>query len=649
MVKPQYKGRTSVNKSNSSTNPDRPKDSVHRHLRDRSTIQRLNLYRERARRNKRGKIVKPLSFQSKVIPGTMARVEPDRKWFGNTRIIKQTSLQKFQEEMGKVMKDPYKVVMRPTKLPVSLLNEKSKPHMARVHILDTESFGTTFGPKSQRKRPMVSATNLQSLHEHAQALAENYDDSRDRDLVAEDTGVRNEAREEIFKKGQSRRIWGELHKVIDSSDIVLQVLDARDPQGTRSPYIENFLRSEKPWKHLIFVINKCDLVPTWVTKRWVAILSAEHPSLAFHASITHPFGKGALIQLLRQFGKLHIDKKQISVGFIGYPNVGKSSIINTLRSKKVCKVAPIAGETKVWQYITLMRRIFLIDCPGVVYPSGDTDTEIILKGVVQVEKVKTPEDYIPAVLDRVRPEYVQRLYHIDSWDSAEDFLEKMAARTGKLLKGGEPDKQNVSKMLLNDWQRGRIPFFVKPPPAPTPPQEQGTSHSAKPDDVSVTGDAAPKGKVEGPTSEVADGEEQPEEGDAADMIAHVIQDFGGINVGPEFAEDDLLPLEPVGELTELMGTLEDGKDKKDEVAGDETCGQECDEYNLVDRDVTEKRNKPGGVIRVLDDKINKYRKFLAQAQAKRFSAIRLGQRSRCGALAFEPSDLSLIIGPTMNP
>lgn len=101
--------------------------------------------------------------------------------------------------------------------------------------------------------------------------------------------------------------------------------------------------------------------------------------MAFRSSLTHPFGKGSLINLLRQFGKLHSDKKQISVGFIGYPNVGKSSVINTLRSKKVCKVAPIAGETKVWQYITLMRRIFLIDCPGVVFPTGETDEEKVLK------------------------------------------------------------------------------------------------------------------------------------------------------------------------------------------------------------------------------------------------------------------------------
>eukprot|EP00058_Branchiostoma_floridae_P004472 XP_002589960.1 hypothetical protein BRAFLDRAFT_105986 [Branchiostoma floridae] len=170
-------------------------------------------------------------------------------------------------------------------------------------------------------------------------------------------------------------------------------------------------------------------------QRWVSILSAEFPTLAMHASVTNPFGKGALIQLLRQFGKLHQDKKQISVGLIGYPNVGKSSIINTLRGKKVCNVAPIAGETKVWQYITLMKRIYLIDCPGVVYPSEtETETELVLKGVVRVENVKLPEYHIPAVLERVKEEYLTKTYKLPAWDGPTDFLENMARRTGKLLK-----------------------------------------------------------------------------------------------------------------------------------------------------------------------------------------------------------------------
>ena len=96
-------------------------------------------------------------------------------------------------------------------------------------------------------------------------------------------------------------------------------------------------------------LNKIDLVPNWVAKRWIGELAQIRPTIAFRASMTHAFGKGALISLLRQFGKLNADKKQISVGVIGT----QSSVINTLISKKSCKVAPIPGETKIWQYITL--------------------------------------------------------------------------------------------------------------------------------------------------------------------------------------------------------------------------------------------------------------------------------------------------------
>ena len=149
--------------------------------------------------------------------------------------------------------------------------------------------------------------------------------------------TKDAAREYIFAADKTKRFWNELYKVIDSSDVILQVLDARDPLGTRSNYIEQYLKKEKAHKHLVLVLNKVDLVPTWVTQKWVAILSAEYPTVALHASIKHPFGKGALINLLRQFGKLHKDNNQISVGLIGYPNVGKSSVINCLRSKKVRK------------------------------------------------------------------------------------------------------------------------------------------------------------------------------------------------------------------------------------------------------------------------------------------------------------------------
>lgn len=453
-------------RSHHSLNPDRPRNPNETHKRDRSTIKRLLMYKNsKAIRNEKGKIIKPAPFQSKLPSGTVARVAPNQKWFGNTRTVTQNSLQKFQEELKKTINDPCKVVMRQTKLPITLLNERAKNR--RVHILDTESFQDTFGKKSKRKRPRVNFDNLESYALFVENQNENYDYSKDTNLITEQD-FKNETPLAIMKKGQSKRIWNELYKVIDSSDVVVQVLDVRDPMGTRSTHVETYLKKEKPHKHLVFLLNKCDLVPTWVTKRWIALLSEEYPTMSFKASMKTPFGKGALINLLRQFSQLHSDKKQISVGFIGYPNVGKSSIINTLRAKKVCNVAPIAGETKVWQYITLMKRIYLIDCPGVVYPSGDTETDIVLKGVVRVENISDPEDHIEHVLKRVKKEYLIKVYKVNEWADHLDFLTKIAHSTGKLLKGGEPDINTVAKMVLNDWQRGKLPYFICPPePAPS--------------------------------------------------------------------------------------------------------------------------------------------------------------------------------------
>ena len=171
-----------------------------------------------------------------------------------------------------------------------------------------------------------------------------------------------------------------------------------------------------------------------------------------------------MISLLRQFSALHANRKQISVGLIGYPNTGKSSIINTLRKKKVCTVAPVPGETKVWQYITLMKRIYLIDCPGIVPPNNnDSPEDILLRGVVRVEAVENPEQYIPAVLKRTKPQYIERTYGIQGFKTHIEFLELLARKGGRLLKGGEADVDGVAKMVLNDFLRGKIPWFTPPP------------------------------------------------------------------------------------------------------------------------------------------------------------------------------------------
>jgi hypothetical protein len=109
--------------------------------------------------------------------------------------------------------------------------------------------------------------------------------------------VRSLASEPIYAKGTSRRIWGELYKVLDSSDVVIHVLDARDPLGTRCKPVVEFLRKEKAHKQLIYVLNKVDLVPTWVT------VSVVHLSRCFFLPLP---------RLLRRKTTLHTPVKALT-------------------------------------------------------------------------------------------------------------------------------------------------------------------------------------------------------------------------------------------------------------------------------------------------------------------------------------------------
>ncbi|KAF2345009.1 Nucleolar GTP-binding protein 2 N-terminal domain, partial [Trinorchestia longiramus] len=183
-------------KSNSCLNPDRDMSKVRLkgapYGRSKSTIKRLQMYRTgKAKRDAKGKIVKPAIFQGWLPSGTQSRVAPHQKWFGNTRVVKQDALQKFQEEMGKVVKDPYKVVMKQTNLPISLLNEKAKH--ARVHLLDTEPYHTVFGKKKTRKRPALTVANCAEFAKQAAEALARYDPDKDGSIVREELDAKDAA------------------------------------------------------------------------------------------------------------------------------------------------------------------------------------------------------------------------------------------------------------------------------------------------------------------------------------------------------------------------------------------------------------------------------------------------------------------------
>ena len=486
----------------SSANPDRvPGRKANRSggsLRDKATIKRLKLYTGgKVKRDKQGVVVEgDLARRDRAgnaeITGATGRVAPDRRWFGNTRTIRPEELDKFRHELREARRDPFSVVLHRKRVPTALVEEPSDARPAKLkreELLAAEPFERS---GTARKRVRGAADSLEALAAKARRAADAYDarhgggaDARARSseqakiLERESTDATGR---DLFAKGQSRRIWAELYKVLDCSDVVLHVVDARDPPGTTCARVVSHLKTQATHKHLVFVLNKCDLVPNWSVRRWIAVLGETAPTLAFRASQTKPFGKGALIDVLRQFAHLKSDAKQISCGVVGYPNVGKSSVINALRAKAVCKVAPVPGETKIWQYVALTKRVNLIDCPGVVYddpnsraaPGEADDANAVLKGVVRAERLPDPTLFLVPLLRRCDPKHVRSAYDLpfdglaggDGDDAAATaFAEALARKMGRLLRGGEPDVRTVAVQMINDWQRGKLPHFVPPPAA----------------------------------------------------------------------------------------------------------------------------------------------------------------------------------------
>lgn len=256
--------------------------------RDAKKVKHLQMYNiGRAKRNAKGEIVRAANLQSTDAP--IARVDPNKKWFGNTRVIAQDALTHFREAMGDKKHDTYSVLLRRNKLPMSLLDEKDTTESPTARIVETESFASTFGPKQQRKKPRTqAASSLEELAQLTEDDSRKYEEKQELDAtmglmgnsILDSDDYSTAAKESIFHKGQSKRIWNELYKVIDSSDVVIHVLDARDPLGTRCESVEKYIKTECPHKHLVYVLNKCDLVPTWVA---VCILTSAGPFVVHYS------------------------------------------------------------------------------------------------------------------------------------------------------------------------------------------------------------------------------------------------------------------------------------------------------------------------------------------------------------------------------
>ncbi|KAI1174904.1 P-loop containing nucleoside triphosphate hydrolase protein [Nemania sp. FL0916] len=354
---------------------------------------------------------------------------------------------------------------------------------------------------------------MAALLASARAAAEKYErelqsgDDMDED-DDEDSDEDSDADAEYALHESSRKAHDKVFKqVVDQADVVLYVLDARDPEGTRSKEVERMvMAAASGGKRLILVLNKIDLIPPYVLKDWLAHLRRYFPTLPLRASKPAPNSQtfnhrdltvqttsATLFKSLKSFAASKQLKRAVSVGVIGYPNVGKSSVINALlaglggRGKAACPAGAEAGVTTSIRAVKIDSKLTLLDSPGIVFPSAaDGDNKkrsaveehahLILLNAIPPKQIEDPIPAVSLLLKKLSSssELLQKLMDVydlpplmaTDGDSTTDFLVQVARKRGRLGRGGVPNLSAAAMTVIMDWRDGRIQGWTQPPKLP---------------------------------------------------------------------------------------------------------------------------------------------------------------------------------------
>ena len=242
--------------------------------------------------------------------------------------------------------------------------------------------------------------------------------------------------------------------VIKKADILLEVIDARFPDETRNSEVErDIARANKPF---IIVINKCDLVSKETLEKTKSRLSKIAP--AVFVSTREKFGTTLLRHKILEIAG--VKGRDILVGSIGYPNTGKSSVINGVSGRHSAKTSPISGFTRGVQLVDAGSRIMFMDTPGVI-PFGENDEYIQgLLGVKDATHLRDKVGVAMKIIEKLCAENktaLESLYHVTiGGQDSYDVLLQIGKKCNFLKKKGEVDEERAAMRITNDWQKGLL-------------------------------------------------------------------------------------------------------------------------------------------------------------------------------------------------
>ncbi|EGU50878.1 GTPase YlqF [Vibrio nigripulchritudo ATCC 27043] len=259
--------------------------------------------------------------------------------------------------------------------------------------------------------------------------------------------------------GHMHKARKEIEEVIPQVDVIIEVLDARIPFSSENPMI-SALRKDKP---CVKVLNKRDLSDPEMTEKWIEHFEQEKGVKAMAITTTNPQEVHKIMELCRKLAP-HREQmgKNIRTMIMGIPNVGKSTIINTLAGRTIAVTGNQPAVTRRQQRINLQNGIVLSDTPGILWPKVEnphSGFRLAATGAVKDTAMEYDEVafYTVEYLAEQYPNLLRERYQLDELPESDvELMEEIGRKRGALRSGGRVDLHKASEILLHELRSGTI-------------------------------------------------------------------------------------------------------------------------------------------------------------------------------------------------
>ena len=248
-------------------------------------------------------------------------------------------------------------------------------------------------------------------------------------------------------------------------NIVIEVIDARIPIASKNPDFDQLFRDKKR----LIVLNKYDLADPNLNKDWEEYYKSRGWSAVLYNSTNNKELRKlenaiaeASREITERYRKKGIQNKTIKAMIVGIPNVGKSTLINSLARKKSAKTGNTPGVTKGKQWIHLAGNIDLLDTPGILWPKFDDEESALhlaFTGAIKDEVLVMEEialKFVKKMAELNKTDAILGKYHIEQGEKPLDILDNIARKKGFIINKTEIDYLRVANLLFNDYRSGRL-------------------------------------------------------------------------------------------------------------------------------------------------------------------------------------------------